>query len=58
MREAVQNKGIDSLLFDGLPNNLDVGEASVVRPTGFVDFPQEPVAAAPPEYRAFNYPVK
>lgn len=55
MREAEHNKGIDSLLFDGLPNNLDLGKDSIVRPPGFVDFPQQP--APPPEYHAFNYPV-
>ncbi|XKL64690.1 hypothetical protein PGB90_004776 [Kerria lacca] len=53
MREAEHNKGIDSLLFDGQPNNLDSNRDSVVRPTGFVDFPQpEP----PLHYNAFNYP--
>lgn len=55
MREAEHSKGIDALLFDGVPNNLDnAGENTMVRPPGFVGF-QEPMP--PPEYKPFNYPV-
>lgn len=53
MREAEHNKGIDTLLFDGIPNNL--GSDAIVRPTGFVDYPSPD---PPPEYKAFNYPVR
>lgn len=55
MKEAEYNKGIDTLLFDGIPNDLGgVSKDAVIRPTGFIDFP-EPIP--PPEYHAFNYPV-
>ncbi len=53
LREAEHNKGIDALIFDDFPNNLDVNKDTIVRPTGFVDFPQP---MAPPEYKPFNYP--
>lgn len=53
MREAEHNKGIDALLFDGVPNNL--GSNAIVRPTGFIDYPNPD---PPPEYKAFNYPVR
>lgn len=52
MKEAEHNKGIDALLFDGIPNNL--GSDTIVRPTGFIDYPNPD---PPPEYKAFNYPV-
>lgn len=56
MREAEHSKGIDALLFDGVPNNLDdSSKDAIVRPPGFVGFSPEP--SLPPEYRPFNYPV-
>lgn len=56
MREAEHSKGIDALLFDGVPNNLDESSNdTIVRPSGFVGFPQQPTL--PPEYQPFNYPV-
>ncbi|KAL1131934.1 hypothetical protein AAG570_011545 [Ranatra chinensis] len=56
MREHEQAKGMDALLFDSGPpaNNLDVNGASLVRPTGFIGYPQPPLI---PDFQPFNYPL-
>lgn len=51
MQEYEQSHNIDSILFDNInPNN-----GNATRPTGFIGFPQQPIA--PTQAPPINYPV-
>ncbi|RZF47739.1 hypothetical protein LSTR_LSTR006003 [Laodelphax striatellus] len=53
MREDDQTKGLDALLFDGVPN--DLSEKMMPQPPGFVGYPQHP-PLPPSDFQPFNYP--
>lgn len=54
MKEEEQSKGLDALLFDGIPNDLSDSKG-YPRPPGFVGYPQPP--PVPSDFQPFSYPV-
>ncbi|XP_039294464.1 IST1 homolog [Nilaparvata lugens] len=54
MREDGQTKGLDALLFDGVPNDLS-DKMMPPQPPGFVGYPQHP-PLPPSDFHPFNYP--